>query len=197
MTRVVLVRPGTTDFDEQRRITGTLDIPLNAFGLDQITRTANELTQEGIELVYCAPCQAAEESARVLSQTLNVKTKTLPALVNLDHGLWQGKLVDEVKATQRKVFRQWQEQPETVCPPEGEMLDEARERVDGALEKLLKKHRNGVFALVVPEPLATVVGCQLTSGAVGDLWQGDCKCGSWQMIDVDPSRSVDISAAGH
>ena len=190
MTRVVLVRPGTTDFDEQRRITGTLDIPLNAFGLDQITRTANELIQEGIDVIYAAPCQAAEESARVLAQTLQVKSKTVASLTNLDHGLWQGKLVDEVKATQRKVYRQWQEQPETVCPPEGEMLEEARHRVDAALEKLLKKHRNGVIALVVPEPLATLVGCHLTAGAMGDLWQGECKCGSWQMIDVDASRSV-------
>ena len=29
MVRIVLIRPGSTDFDEQGRITGTLDIPLN------------------------------------------------------------------------------------------------------------------------------------------------------------------------
>ncbi len=129
MTRVVLVRPGTTDFDEQRRIKGNLDIPLNEFGTDQIARAANELASEGIEAVYSSPCQAAEETARVLAQALGVKAKSVPNLRNLDHGLWQGKLIDEVKATQRKVYRQWQEQPETVCPPEGEMLESARLRV--------------------------------------------------------------------
>lgn len=188
MVRVVLVRPGTTDFDEQRRITGTLDIPLNQFGVDQIARASNELLNEGIEVVYAGPCRAAEESARLLAQTLRVKAKSIASLKNLDHGLWQGKLIDEVKMTQRKVYRQWQEQPETVCPPGGEMLEDARQRVQQGLEKLLKKHKKGVVALVVPEPLASLVCCYLGHGHLGDLWQTDTHCGSWQMIDVSPEQ---------
>ena len=59
MVRVILIRPGTTDYDEQGRIKGTLDIPLNEFGNYQIARTANELADLGIEMVYSSPCQAA------------------------------------------------------------------------------------------------------------------------------------------
>ena len=39
MIRVILIRPGTTDYDEQRRIKGTLDIPLNEFGNDLCLET--------------------------------------------------------------------------------------------------------------------------------------------------------------
>ena len=35
-------------------------------------------------------------------------------------------LIDDVKRKQPKVYRQWQEQPEIICPPEGEMLSEAQ-----------------------------------------------------------------------
>ncbi len=126
MTRVILIRPGMTDFDEQGRIKGTLDIPLNAYGADQIERTADELADLGIEVVYTAPCRAAEQTGAVLSRSLGVKTREVRNLHNLDPGLWQGRLIDEVRITQRKVYRQWQEQPDTVCPPEGEMLCEAR-----------------------------------------------------------------------
>ena len=124
MVRLILIRPGKTDFDEQRRIIGNLDIPLNEFGTDQIARTANELKDQSIDIVYTSPCQASAQTADVLSKVLGLKVKSLNKLRNLDHGLWQGKLIDEVRSTQRKVYRQWQEQPDTVCPPEGETVEQ-------------------------------------------------------------------------
>jgi probable phosphoglycerate mutase len=184
MIRVILIRPGMTDFDEQGRIKGTLDVPLNEYGTDQIVRTANELADQSIEVVYTAPCQAAEETANVLSTSLGVKSRPMRRLHNLNHGLWQGKLIDEVRATQRKVYRQWQEQPETVCPPEGEMLGAARRRVRMALEKILRRHKQGVVALVVPEPLASLVRSELDRSELGDLWRAETRCGSWEYIDV-------------
>lgn len=190
MIRVVLVRPGTTDFDEQRRIKGNLDIPLNQFGTDQVARTANELAGQGIEVVYSSPCRASVETSRLLAHALGVKTKSLLNLRDLDHGLWQGKLIDEVKATQRKVYRQWQEQPETVCPPEGEMLDAARQRVQPALDKLLRKHKSGVIAVVVAEPIASLVAGYLSPTAVADLARPEMGCGSWEVIDVVPEQMV-------
>lgn len=188
MVRVVLVRPGTTDYDEQRRITGNLDIPLNQFGADQIARATNELSEHGIEVVYCSPSQAAEETARALAHGLGVKSKTLPRLDNLDHGLWQGKLIDEVKATQRKVYKQWLDQPDTVCPPEGETLAIGLQRVQSVVDKLLKKHKSGVVAVVVPEPLASLVQCHLSCEDLADVWRAESACGSWEAIDIGPGR---------
>ena len=72
-------------------------------------------------------------------------------------GLWQGMLVDEVRHKQPKVYKQWQEHPESVGPPEGEIIPEATERVKEALEKLARKHRGETIVLVAPEPLASVV----------------------------------------
>lgn len=188
MVRVILIRPGTTDFDEQGRIKGTLDIPLNEFGNDQIARAANELADLGIEIVYSSPCQAAEETAAVLSTALGVKSKTVNRLRNLDHGLWQGKLIDEVKSTQRKVYRQWQEQPDTVCPPKGETVSSARQRAQTALDKILKKHKSGSIAIVAPGPLASIVRSYLDQADLGDLWQAETECGSWVAIDVPADK---------
>ena len=188
MVRVILIRPGTTDYDEQGRIKGTLDIPLNEFGNDQIARTANELADLGIEMVYSSPCQAAEETAAVLCSALALKSKTVNRLQNLDHGLWQGKLIDEIKSTQRKVYKQWQEQPDTVCPPEGETMSSTRQRVQIALEKILKKHKSGTIAIVVPGPLASIDRSYLDQTDLGNLWQAETECGSWMAIDVPDDK---------
>ena len=52
---------------------------------------------------------------------------------NLNLGLWQGMQVSEVRYKQPKVYRQWQEQPENVCPPEGEMIEQAEQRIRTAM----------------------------------------------------------------
>lgn len=194
MLQVIVVTPGTTDFDEQRRVAGNLDIPLNQFGADQIARTTNELADSGIKVVYHGPCQAAVETANAIAQGLGVKSKSVGAFRNLDHGLWQGKLIDEVKSTQPKVYRQWQEQPETVCPPKGEMLDAAQQRVHAALDKLLKKHRSGVIGIVVSEPLASIVRCYLMNGKLEKVWQTEPQCGGWTTIDA--SQRLTTAAVG-
>ena len=188
MTRIILLRSGATDFDQEGRIKGTLDVPLNQQGNDQALRAAEELADEDIEVVYCSPCQPAEQTAELVAEELGVKAKPLANLQNLDHGLWQGKRIDEIKEKQRKVYRQWQDQPETVCPPGGEMLGEAQARVKAALDKLIKKHKNRVVALVAPEPLISLVRNYLEQSQLGDLWECICECGSWSSVEVEPQQ---------
>ena len=190
MIRIVLIRPGSTEFDEQGRIKGTLSIPLSEQGAQQVALAAGQLAKIGIELVYTSPCQSARQTAEAIAESLGVKVQSLDKLQNLDQGLWQGKLIEEVRQKQPKVYRQWQDHPETVCPPEGEMLASARDRVQTVLSKIIKKRKAGVIALVVPEPLATLIRCYLAGNDLGDLWEIECSCGSWEPIDVEPEALV-------
>jgi probable phosphoglycerate mutase len=185
MVRFVLIRPGSTDFDEQGRIQGTLDIPLSSRGASEAARIAEELKGQDLSILYSAPCQSAWQTAEVIAETLGIKAKKLDKLHNVDHGLWQGMLVDEVRHKQPKVYRQWQENPAIVCPPEGEMLAQVEERIQSAFAKVLKKHRAGVVGLVLPEPLASIVQSCLADSAVGDLWDCSSGCGTWEIVNPD------------
>ncbi len=190
MVQIVLIRPGSTDYDEQGRIQGTLDIPLSNQGTQEVERIIQDLGPLGITVVYCGPCQSACQTATAISEALGAKLKTADTLTNIDHGLWQGMLIDEVKRKQPKVFRQWQEQPGIICPPEGEMLSQAQDRVQAALTKLLTKHKQGTIALVVPEPLASVIRCQLTHSEFGGLANAGSVCGKWEVISLEPQSLV-------
>jgi broad specificity phosphatase PhoE len=185
---MLLVRACSTDFDEQGRIKGTLDIPLNEAGHGQLARLIGELHEFDIVSLYCSPSQSARQTAEALASDHGIKLKTLDDLQNLDHGLWQGKLIDEVRVSQPKVFRQLQDHPETVCPPQGEPVGAALDRVRSAVAKLVRKHKKGMVALVVPEPLASLLQATLAQGEVGDLWKAECECGGWQVFDVKPEQ---------
>jgi len=190
MVQMLVVRAGATDYDEQGRIKGTLDIPLSEAGQGQVGRLIAELHGTPIEHLYASPCRSAQQTAELLAVDHLLKVKTLDELQNLDHGLWQGKLIDEVRVSQPKVFRQLQEHPETVCPPQGEPVGEALERVRGVISRLLRKHRSGRVAIVVPEPLATLVIAAASHHGLGDLWKAECGCCGWQMVDVMPENVV-------
>src|SRR5262245_48845626 len=186
MLTVILIRPGSTDFDEQGRIQGTLDVPLNQQGGAEVSRLAEELRHSGLAAIYHSDCSSAEQTAELLASALEIKAKRLDNLQNLNHGLWQGMRVEEVKRKHPKVYRQWQEQPDSVCPPEGETLEAARSRVHGVLRKLLRKQREGTIGLVVPEPLARLVRSHLNHSELGNLWTAGEEHGRFEIIAVGP-----------
>jgi broad specificity phosphatase PhoE len=187
MLTILLVSSGITEFDCQGRIQGTLDVPLCEEGRRQAESAAADLLSRSasIAALYTGPCLSAQQTAEVLGENLKLKPKMLEKLHNLDQGLWQGMLFEDVKAKQPKVYRQWQERPDTVCPPEGETLQEAEERLKKALTKLTKKHKTGTIALVLAQPLASVLRSLLRQG------QPPCLCHSaaagrplWEPIEV-------------
>jgi phosphoserine phosphatase len=184
MTQIVLIRPGTTQFDLEHRIQGTLDIPLAKPGTEDVEQLVSALRGRPITTVYHAPCQAAQQTAAALAAALDAKLKVAESLHNVDLGLWQGRCIDEVKRTQPRVYRQWQEHPETVCPPQGETLASARMRIEPALTRLLKKHRDEMIALVVPEPLTTLVRSCLMQTELGDLWKACDRHGECEIVDA-------------
>ena len=152
MVQIVLIRPGSTDYDQQGRIQGTLDVPLNEQGSAEVARLIEGVRDLKLEAVYAASCLPAVQTAEAIAEALGLKLKKLDRMQNLDHGLWQGMLIDEVRLKHPKVYRQWQETPHYVCPPEGEMLQQAEDRVRKTITNLLKRHKDGAIGLLVPEP---------------------------------------------
>ena len=56
---VVLVRHGATEWSEQNRHTGWIDLPLNGNGLSQARALHGRLAGETFSAVYCSPLQRA------------------------------------------------------------------------------------------------------------------------------------------
>jgi phosphoserine phosphatase len=184
MSQIILIRPGSTDYDQEERIQGNLDIPLNEQGGAEVARIVNELAGRHIDAIYSPTCEPARQTAQTIAAALKIKHRKLDRMQNLDHGLWQGMKIEEVRRKQARVYRQWQEQPESVQPPEGETLDHAEQRMEAAMAKLLKRHKEGVIALVLSEPMASLVRRYLDHGQLGDLWKASSVHGQWEVIEV-------------
>lgn len=198
MIEVLLIRPGSTTFDQEGRIKGSLDIPLSVEGEAQAEALSRSLAEIKLDCLYVAPCESALKSAERIGDRNFCRQKTVDCLRNLNHGLWQGKLVSEVRRLQPKVYRQFQEHPTDVCPPEGETVQAAFERVKPMVEKLKKRHTNGRIGLLLPAPMAAIVRVALIGGSLGDLWKAELDFGTYEVLQVEAKpvfSSLSILAA--
>lgn len=168
---LIVIRSASTDYELESRVRGSLDIPPSTTGLADAEVIADRLAAAAPDAIYAAPTACALETARIIGGRFGVAPKKIDRLTNLDLGLWQGRLVDEIRRLQPTVHRQWQDDPWSIAPPEGELLEEARERVEQSLGRICKRHPRGRIALVVPFPLDSLVRWLVAGESLGDLWE--------------------------
>jgi len=180
----LLVRAGSTDLDDQGRIVGTLDMPLSSSGEEEAKETAFELSDFPIGAIYSAACLAAQQTAQQLSRDGEIRVRVQENWINLDHGLWHGKCLDELKEMQPKLYRQWQENPESVCPPGGETVDEVRMRVKAVLKKIRRKFKSGTIAIVAPHPLLEVIRSEIENSELRELTPSKEDSIRWEEIEL-------------
>jgi broad specificity phosphatase PhoE len=202
MTQVVLFRPGATVYDEQNRVQGVLDVPLSERGRAEVAQLAAALpeTLQGVELtaLYCGPGESVIRTAEAVGRALGLRPRRVDELRNLDQGLWQGLQLDEIRRRNNRVFRQWLDDPLTVCPPMGESVEDALERIRAALKPLIKRHQDEAIGLVVGEPLAQLVACHLRRDPRVQL-DDDVPTGGFECIVVTPDvrRNGNGNGNGH
>lgn len=99
MTQLYLVRHGETDWNVQRRIQGSTDIPLNDNGRRQAKRTARLLAAGGWDAVFCSPLSRAQETATIITGELGLALPLLlPAVAERRYGAAEGLDFHDVEA---------------------------------------------------------------------------------------------------
>lgn len=181
---VFLVRAGSTDLDDQGRIVGSLDMPLSPAGEAEARQTAIDLQEADFDVIVSAHCLAAQQTAQQLSRNSEIRVRVEEGWLNLNHGLWHGKSLEELKETQPKLYRHWRENPETVCPPGGETVEEVRIRVSNSLKKIHRKFQGGTIAIVAPEPLLSIIRAEIDDSTVRDPIQPNCGEKRWEEIEM-------------
>jgi broad specificity phosphatase PhoE len=187
MAQALLIRSGTTLYDEQNRVQGTLDVPLSERGRAEAARLAESLPAAcdatPLRALYCGPGESVVRTAEIVGKALGLRPRRIDDLRNLDQGLWQGLQLEEIKRRNTRLFRQWIEDPMTICPPQGETIEDAMERLKAALKPLFRRHQEETFGLVVGEPLARLVSCYLRRDPRPQLDE-QLPCCGFERIDI-------------
>lgn len=188
MSKIVLIHPGRTDYDDQSRLLGALEIPMNVEGRGEVADIVQQLKDAQIQptMIFTSSTNPASATAREIGEQLGgVKVKQLEELQNVHQGLWQGLPEAEVRKRYPKFFKAGREKPQTICPPQGETLCDAAERMQKVLSKAIRKF--DVLAIVVSDPIASVIRCILQERGitVSNCLSGEDKSKSIESFDAD------------
>jgi phosphoserine phosphatase len=131
--RVLLVRHGETAWNAEGRQQGRLDIPLSTLGRAQGRALALRLADLPLARALSSPLLRARQTAELLLGERAGMLELDPALVELDHGAWEGRLQAEIEADHPADVRAWREEPQRSRPTDGESFQEVLDRAWPAL----------------------------------------------------------------
>ena len=73
MLKILVICPGTTEFDLEGRILGTLDVPLSNGAASEVTESIRQLDGQSIDALYSSPSQSSQQTAETSEQRLLYK----------------------------------------------------------------------------------------------------------------------------
>ena len=184
MKKLILVRAGSTAWEdasnrdedgsalspEDQRLQGTIPLPLCQDGMEALKEIAPVLLKEGAEIIYSSGNESSGPTAEYLAKICHLKNKKIPELGELDCGLWQGLMIKEIKNRFERAYRQWLSDPTSICPPQGESVTSASERICRALLLLQNKNNDKTVVIVGAKIVAALIECILTDSGLNQIW---------------------------
>ncbi|MEO1001494.1 MAG: histidine phosphatase family protein [Cyanobacteria bacterium J06638_7] len=187
--RLLLVRHGETDWNRQGRFQGQIDIPLNANGLAQAEAAGTFLASVSIHRAYTSalarPRQTAEQ---ILACHPGVPLTATRGLVEIGHGLWEGRLEREINEGWPQLLAAWKRAPQTVQMPEGETIHDVWHRSLDTWRTIAASLEGGETALVVAhDAVNKAILCGLLGLTPADIWMIKQGNGGVSVIDYPPA----------
>lgn len=128
--RLYFLRHGETDWNKERRMQGTIDIPLNEKGRRIAELTAKELSKIPFDLIISSPLSRAVETARIVTGHADIPLRIDVRLRELSWGEWEGLTQDDLKQMGYKeglnLF--FTDPFQFPCPPGGDSIQQVCER---------------------------------------------------------------------
>ncbi len=197
-SRVFLVRHGETNWNKEGRFQGQIDIPLNHNGKDQAAKTSKYLAKVKFNKAFSSSMERPYETAQIILKNIpTLKITKLDKLVEISHGLWEGKLENEIKEEWPDLLKNWHQKPEEVIMPEGESIKAVSERSIKAWEDICSlQNKNDLTLLVAHDAVNKTLICNLLGIDFSNIWMIKQGNGGITIIDIfdDPDKDHVISA---
>jgi probable phosphoglycerate mutase len=184
--RLLLVRHGETQWNRETRFQGQIDVPLNETGQRQSQQAAEFLQAIPIDHAVSSPMLRPKETAEIILQYHpQVQLELNSDLVEINHGLWEGKLESEIRQDYPELLKDWQRTPETVQMPDGENLEQVWERAIAAWQAIVQTAAEsaGITLVVAHDAINKAILCSILGLRPEQFWSFKQGNGAVSVID--------------
>lgn len=188
MSRVILWRHGNTDWNNEARIQGQTDVPLNERGRSQAAAAAPRLAQLKPNLLISSDLSRTWDTAAYLGEATGLPIEREPRLRERGFGLWETLTMPEVQVRYPDSHARWVEGD--PAPGDGlEPLTDLGKRVSEVIREVIERNPDGLTILIthggsVRWGIAALLGwsedAALDLGAIGNC--------HWSEVGFRPGR---------
>ena len=139
---IYFARHGQTDWNIQRKVQGTTDIPLNEYGIRQAKELCNNLEERNIsfEKIYTSYQARALKTAQIIDEHFHTGYEIVQGLEEMNLGLFEGHTWDEILAMYAEEHKLWMSNKRYNKTPNGESYQMVMERLFKAMDHILGQH---------------------------------------------------------
>ncbi len=118
---------------------GKTNSPLSARGWQQMQEAVAGLN---FKYIISSPLQRCAQFARQLSKEKNLSVDEQAELAEIDFGLWDGQLIDDIAIHSKSLLKAFWSDPLNNTPPEGESLRDFHKRVIVCWNKIISTEQH-------------------------------------------------------
>ena len=190
MVKLFIIRHAESEWNPIGRYQGLLDPGLSERGLKQAELLGIALEKEKIDVIYSSPLRRTYQTAQEIAKRHGLEFVEDKRIIEIDHGVWSGMLVEEVKERFPEDFRRWLEEPHRVKFEGGESLEDVFKRVKDFVEFLREKHWGQTVAIVSHTVPIRAMLCALLNIDLSKFWAFGCDNASYSLVHMEEKRNV-------
>ena len=183
------VRHGRTEMNRLGLLQGRGGHGLLPEGVIDAQKAAAALVGKSVNFIYSSDQQRALETARIIHGHLRLRSplRRSPALREMDYGEMSGRHDDEV----RRLCPLWRKDARFIFPG-GESFALVQARAFRWLERFLRRHRSGTFAVVTHGGWIRTLFAGLKGVPLSRCLNGTVDHGVAGRLDVSPERGLHL-----
>ncbi len=185
MLKLVVIRHAESEWNPIGRYQGLLDPDLTERGIEQAKRLAQALRQENISVLFASPLKRTFKTAKIIGETLGLEPIKEDRIIEINHGVWSGMFVEEVKEKFPKDFEMWLKEPHKVKFPRGESLRDVLDRVKDFLSDILQNYNEKTIAIVSHTVPIRCLYCAVLDIDLSKFWSFGCDNASYSVVYLD------------
>lgn len=198
--RLMLIRCAQTEWDAAGRLQGGADLPLSEQGRAWAGGMGERLASDEDalpkpDLILHAPDEASTDTAKLIAEPTKARAKEAPDLAAMSLGLWEGLRREELADRHPKNFGQWQSDPASINPPEGDSYNATQIRLLATIARVAEKHPKKRVAFVL-RPIEfeitrrALVGLTGSAGAgsMDSFWPKPEEGSTVELFTINPSE---------
>jgi len=182
-TKVYLMRHGEVANGGQKRYNGHIDVDITDRGVQQMHRLAGLLEGKSIATVYSSDLMRSTKGAAIISERLGTSYTQVRELRERSVGAWEGLTAEEIQERYPAEYVEWRADLLNYRPPQGECLNDVKERILPVFKKLVSLHPGQEIAMLLHGGVNRVILADALGMDMMNLFRIDQAFGALNIVE--------------